>query len=265
MCEARAALAAVAYAVVAQVCAPVAPIVNQPDVSQQALDSHYLQRALAHDLPLPEATMHGTHNSFNVNNRTGLFFEVPHNQIYGIDAQLRYLGVRYIELDVHYIPEITAGGDAARCASHEARAAPSFHPENLPCSRCMCGVADRAKVCHEDDTRALEIVAACNGEGFRDPSSGQAVPGTAFNWEFCHSAGLYNFSRRTGCNMFAPTLTDELATIRSWLRQPGNADEIMYIYFEDHISRITGACARAWMETRARAVLSRADRLHTVR
>ena len=97
-------------ALVAQAMAPDIPV-----VSQEALDSHYLQRALAHELPLPLATWHGTHNSFNVNNRTGLYFEDPHNQIYDIDAQLRYLGVRYIEIDVHYIPEITGGTDADRC------------------------------------------------------------------------------------------------------------------------------------------------------
>lgn len=99
-------------ALVAQAMAP-----NVPVVSQEALDSHYLQRALAHELPLPLATWHGTHNSFNVNNRTGLYFEDPHNQIYDIDAQLRYLGVRYIEIDVHYIPEITGGIDADRCVT----------------------------------------------------------------------------------------------------------------------------------------------------
>ena len=101
-----------------------APDPPPPVVPQAALDADYLQRALSHDLPLPLATWHGTRefhsdshgrtpsfagilswrdhadNSFNVNNKTGLFFEKPHNQIYGIDAQLRFLGVRYVELDV---------------------------------------------------------------------------------------------------------------------------------------------------------------------
>lgn len=86
----------------------------------------------------------------------------------------------------------------------------------------------------------MALVDACSGVGFRDPSSGSTVPGTALSWEFCHAVGLYNFSRRTGCNKFAPTLTEELGTIRSWLQQPGNSDQIVYIYFEDHISHITG-------------------------
>ena len=120
---------AVACSIVAQAMAPEVPV-----VPQQALDSHYLQRALSHELPLPLATWHGTHNSFNVNNRTGVFFEVPHNQIYDIDAQLRYLGVRYIEIDVHYIPEITEGTDADRCVTHMA------------CSGCPCSVVLRLTV-----------------------------------------------------------------------------------------------------------------------
>ena len=96
-------------------------------------------------------------------------------------------------------------------------------------------------MCHEDDNQALEIVAACSGEGFRDPASGRIVPGTVLSWKFCHTAGLYNFSRRTGCNLFAPTLTEELSKIRAWLEEPGNSEQIIYIYFEDHISHITGA------------------------
>lgn len=111
MREAIAAVTTVVCTIVPHAMAP-----NVPVVSQQALDSHYLQRALAHELPLPLATWHGTHNSFNVNNRTGPFFEQPHNQIYDIGQQLRYLGVRYIEIDVHYIPEITQGTNVDRCA-----------------------------------------------------------------------------------------------------------------------------------------------------
>ena len=124
------AVTAVACSIVAQAMAPEVPV-----VPQQALDSHYLQRALSHELPLPLATWHGTHNSFNVNNRTGVFFEVPHNQIYDIDAQLRYLGVRYIEIDVHYIPEITEGTDADRCVTHMQA-----------CSGCPCSVVLRLTV-----------------------------------------------------------------------------------------------------------------------
>ena len=63
-----------------------APDPAPPVVPQAALDAGYLQRALSYDLPLPAATWHGTHNSFNVNNLTGLFFEKPHNQIYGLGA-----------------------------------------------------------------------------------------------------------------------------------------------------------------------------------
>ena len=176
---------------------------RQPTVAQAALDAHYLQRKLAHDVPLPLATWHGTHNSFNVDNRTGLFFERPHNQLYGLDAQLRYLGVRYVELDVHYIPEIE-GDDAAR-----------------------------AKICHgneEGDGLGEMIVAACNGTG---------AMGVALSWDFCHAAGLYDYGGRTGCSREAPTLTQSLAEIRAWLAQPGNAEQLIYIYFEDHISGIT--------------------------
>ena len=227
------AVAAASCSIVAQAMAPAVPV-----VSQQALDSHYLQRALAHELPLPLATWHGTHNSFNVNNRTGLFFEVPHNQIYDVDAQLRYLGVRYIEIDVHYIPELTGGTDTDRCVTRKGLRR-LFLISYLPAHCCSCG--NRAKVCHEDDTQALEIVAACSGEGFRDPSSGNVVPETVLSWDFCHSVGLYNFSRRTGCNLLAPTLTDELATVHAWLQEPGNSEQIVYIYFEDHISYLTGA------------------------
>lgn len=117
------AVAAAFCSIVARTMAPAVPV-----VSQQELDSHYLQRALAHELPLPLATWHGTHNSFNANNRTGLFFEVPHNQIYDIDAQLRYLGVRYIEIDVHYIPELTTGTNADRCAMRKGLS-PAFHDQ----------------------------------------------------------------------------------------------------------------------------------------
>lgn len=124
------AMAAASCSIVAQAMAPAVPV-----VSQQALDSHYLQRALAHELPLPLATWHGTHNSFNVNNLTGLFFEVPHNQIYDIDAQLRYLGVRYIEIDVHYIPELTAGTNADRCVTRKGLR-PAF-PDQLSTSSLL--------------------------------------------------------------------------------------------------------------------------------
>jgi hypothetical protein len=89
-----------------QVHAPSADGTRTPTVAQSALDVHYLQRSMAYELPLPLATWLGTHNSSNVNNRTSVFFEDPHNQMYNIDAQLRYLGVRYLEIDVHYTPEL---------------------------------------------------------------------------------------------------------------------------------------------------------------
>lgn len=100
--------------------APSVDGMGTPSVSQAALDAHYLQRSMAYELPLPLATWHGTHNSFNVDNRSGVFFEHPHNQIYSIDAQLRYLGVRYVEIDVHYIPELRSGDDASRCVARLA-------------------------------------------------------------------------------------------------------------------------------------------------
>lgn len=96
-------------------------------------------------------------------------------------------------------------------------------------------------MCHEDDTQGLEIVAACSGKGVRDPVSGDVIQGTVLSWSYCHAVGLSNFSRRMGCNLHAPTLTEELAKIHDWLEEPGNSEQIVYIYIEDHISHITGA------------------------
>ena len=81
----------------------------------------------------------------------------------GADAQLRYLGVRYIELDVHYIPELTPATSA-----------------------------QRAKVCHADDDTGEEIVAACAG------TEGSPVK---LSWAECHSLGLCEHKSKSTCKL----------------------------------------------------------------
>lgn len=79
------------------------------ELDPKLVQASNLQRALARNLPLPQAiaAYHGTHNSFSSTStspfrNTGLVFEHPRNQILSFVDQL-HLGARFVELDVHYL------------------------------------------------------------------------------------------------------------------------------------------------------------------
>lgn len=74
----------------------------------RALD---LQRGLDDDLPLRLALMPHTHNSYNSSAYAPTLSGLDHNQVYSLGDQLR-MGIRALELDVHWAPSPAEGGFA---------------------------------------------------------------------------------------------------------------------------------------------------------
>eukprot|EP00752_Nemacystus_decipiens_P007961 g7114.t1 len=72
-----------------------------------------LQRFVGYDIPLDRLTLTATHNSFShdYDISTHANFEVLTAQIFSITDQLTCLGVRGLELDLHYIDELAEEGD----------------------------------------------------------------------------------------------------------------------------------------------------------
>ncbi|MGB0652477.1 MAG: hypothetical protein ACPGQL_04690 [Thermoplasmatota archaeon] len=68
-----------------------------------------LQQALGGPVPLAKAQLFGTHNSFNANAYAPTLSGLDPNQQYSLTDQLR-MGVRAIEIDVHYFPRLAHGG-----------------------------------------------------------------------------------------------------------------------------------------------------------
>lgn len=85
-----------------------------------------LQYELAGDMPMRNAPWVGTHNSFNAVAEMGpTLSDLDSNQQLTIVDQLR-LGVRSLELDVHWFPSLAANGQRAPVVCH-ARAAGEGH------------------------------------------------------------------------------------------------------------------------------------------
>lgn len=77
-----------------------------------------LQHRLGDALPLRDAMWVGTHNSFNtISNRPPSLSNTDSNQHVSLVDQLR-LGVRGIEIDIHWMPSVWAGGANAVVVCH---------------------------------------------------------------------------------------------------------------------------------------------------
>lgn len=93
-----------------------------------------LQERLDRDRPLGETQWHATHNSFNSAAYTGVgYFDF--NQLVSIHDQLT-LGVRTLELDIHWYPNDATGGEPAPVLCH-AQGAELFHLGCTPKARLL--------------------------------------------------------------------------------------------------------------------------------
>jgi hypothetical protein len=75
------------------------------------------QYRLAHALPLQQAQWLGTHNSFNSVNNELTLSHTDSNQQLSLGQQLD-IDMRALELDVHYLPSVAAGGSKAVVVCH---------------------------------------------------------------------------------------------------------------------------------------------------
>ena len=102
---------------------PVCPTIDGRPVHAQAVDrfeSTWLHRALALqrqldlDVPLGEALLPHTHNSANSSAYDASVSTLDANQVLTLTDQLR-LGIRAIEIDVHWTPQATGGHAVVQC------------------------------------------------------------------------------------------------------------------------------------------------------
>jgi hypothetical protein len=82
-----------------------------------------LQRDLGLRVPLRLGTLAHTHNSYNSAAYDPTLSRFDHNQLHTISEQLR-MGVRAIEIDVHWAPNVGAGGEAPTTCHAQAVATP---------------------------------------------------------------------------------------------------------------------------------------------
>ncbi|CAM9395572.1 unnamed protein product [Ectocarpus sp. 12 AP-2014] len=109
---------------------------QSPNTSPWLLRASALQRFLAYDMPLDQVPMIATHNSYNTEEEgVSIEWEVVPNQVYSLTQQLSCLGVRGLELDIHFVEEL------ARYGASEGEA---------------------TLVCHTHSSYAVEIQAACS-------------------------------------------------------------------------------------------------------
>ncbi|HEY2217546.1 MAG TPA: hypothetical protein VGH21_08615, partial [Solirubrobacteraceae bacterium] len=97
-----------------------------PEVTQAARDAYAkswvhraakLQYALQDSLPLSQAQWIGTHNSFNSVNDTLTISHADSNQQLSLTQQLD-VDVRALEIDIHFIPSLSAGGARVPVVCH---------------------------------------------------------------------------------------------------------------------------------------------------
>ncbi|CAM9316816.1 unnamed protein product, partial [Ectocarpus sp. 13 AM-2016] len=110
---------------------------QSPNTSPWLLRASSLQRFLTYDMPLNQVPMVATHNSYNTEEAgVSTQWETVPNQVYSLTQQLSCLGVRGLELDIHYVEELMRDGRSEEEATLVCHTRPSSAQEiHDVCSR----------------------------------------------------------------------------------------------------------------------------------
>eukprot|EP00050_Salpingoeca_kvevrii_P006766 m.291492 g.291492 ORF g.291492 m.291492 type:complete len:1182 (+) comp12478_c0_seq1:447-3992(+) len=185
----------------------------RPTPSDALKRALWLQDKLGLDLPFPHATTLGTHNSYNRHGiRTHIDLdttylgsvvkvdEIETNQIFTMTDQLNRLGVRFLEVDAHFIEAGTGSGVSA--------------------TQCQTGATDfeKTRVCHANSGTAADIETGC----------------LESDWSLCESLCVCDYGPSTACGIDPPELTAVFGEINNYLDTA--TDEVVAVYVENKMN-----------------------------
>ncbi|CAN0015246.1 unnamed protein product [Pylaiella littoralis] len=155
--------------------------VQAPNTSPWLLRASALQRFLTYDMPLDQVPMVATHNSFNTEEEgVSTTWEVVPNQVFSITQQLTCLGVRGLELDVHFVEELLTGGTPEEDASLVCHARPSTALEiQQTCSAMKWYLCEAIGLYDYGDDTGCSSTAPTLREAFEEISAWLALPENA--------------------------------------------------------------------------------------